>query len=285
MRKITFFGFFTAKFLLIGFLLFPAFLSAEVVFFSHAPLGNEYHSALLRVPSIDVLYAYSTQDNKEYMLYNFGSYIPGITLIQDKSTLEIGGLGGVFTRFKLRAESFNFIHADFLGGAYCNLKTPRFLFENQIYHVSSHIGDDAIYYDQAKVENTGYEGIKHFTHYQFAPYFMVYLGIDYKFSKRPEQFIFYDKSVLFGTRADFYSLHVPLFFEWELEWFGQASPNLGIKVGIYLKYIAKRIFLDKTELGRENHQLSLYFYHGYSKMGYFYHQKETLILFGPSFKL
>jgi len=267
-------------------LLLPAPLAAyDLEFLSQDKLSLNPHAALLRSHAINVLYTYSEDKNKHYMEFDFGAKIPGITLRNvSGADIEIGGAGEVFTRFQLFSQSFNFIHADFNGTIYTDVRYKRLLFETSIYHTSSHIGDDYILYDRGVVKNTGYEAIRHYTTFM-ADYLDVSVGFDYKLGRRPKRTIFSDPSIFLGARLDLLSAGIPVFVECDVEVIvGRRLPNVGIRAGVYLKYIFNTIFLKKPSSGKEPHELAVYFYSGYSKMGYFYDRRETLILFGPTYR-
>jgi hypothetical protein len=271
---------------LLALVLLPSGLSAyDLEFLSQEKISRNPHSALLRPAAINVLYMYSAVKNKHYAEFDFGAKIPGIT-VRDPGffEIEIGGSGGVFSRFELFSESFNFIHADFNGSLYTDVKYKNFLFETSVYHTSSHIGDDYIKYDHAGIRNTGYEAVKQYASFT-AGFLDVGIGFDYKFSRRPKSMIIPNPSIFIGTRLDLLSLGIPFFMECEIEAIvGNYLPNIGIRAGVYLKYIMDVIFLKKSRAGKEPHELAFYYYNGYSKMGYFNKRREHLILFGPTYR-
>lgn len=256
--------------------------AADLKFFSFDPISDNPHASLLRAPSLNALYLYSVEKNRHYMAYDFGVKIPGISLRGGSVDVDIGGYGGIFTRFELFSESFNFVHADFSGGLFTDVRYRDLLFETSVYHTSSHLGDDYIRYNYGVVRNTGFEAIRHYTTYimhcvQFS------LGFDWKFSRRPERKIFREPSVLAGARIDLLPEDIPFFIEMEVEIItGRRLPNIGIRAGIYLKRLFTLLFLGRNSSGKEAHELSVYYYNGYSKMGCFYDRRETLILVGPS---
>ena len=273
-------------FILIIFLSAPGDLASDVRFFPSVKLVQNPHSSLLRSPSIDVLYIHSADDNTNYMGYNFGSKIPMLSIHRDNSIqYQFGGFGGVFTRFELFSESFNFVHADFLGGVFWDAEYDSLSFETMLYHVSSHIGDDYIYYENAEILDVGFEAVRHYTNLKIIEMLIVSIGFEYKFSRRPNNIIFYNKSFLAGSKIDLYSKGMPLFLECELEIIGMDhSPNVGIRLGTYLGYLFNNILLNDERQSRELHEFSIYYYYGYSKMGYFYDKKESLLLLGPTYR-
>jgi hypothetical protein len=267
------------------FLLYDVSWAGSVEFFSSDKISPNPHAALLRSNAVNALYMYSAQNRTHYMEYDLGAKIPGISIRNaDGAAVEIGGGGGVFSRFQLFSESFNFIHADFNGSLYTDVKYRHFLFETSVYHTSSHIGDDYIHYRHGAVKNTGYEAVKHYTSY-LTDYVDISIGFEYKFSRRPVGTIFPDPSIFLGTRLDLLSIGIPFFMECEIEIIaGKHLPNVGIRAGVYLKYILNALFLKKHQAGHEPHELSVYYYNGYSKMGYFYNRRESLVLFGPTYR-
>jgi hypothetical protein len=269
-----------------AFIILPAVTAAgSLEFFSSDKTSGDPHSALLRSPAINVLYIYSGDKNRHYMEFDFGAKIPGITVRDPGAAdIEIGGSGGVFSRFELFSESFNFIHADFNGSLYTDVKYKGFLFETSVYHTSSHIGDDYIRYNHARIKNIGYEAVKHYTSFTTG-FLNVSIGFDYKFSRRPKNMIIPNPSVFLGIRLDLLSLGIPFFMECEIEAIvGNYLPNIGIRAGVYLKYVMNALFLDKRQAEKEPHELAIYYYNGYSKMGYFNKRREHLILFGPTYR-
>ncbi len=264
----------------------PSALSAyDLEFLSQEKISRNPHSALLRPAAINVLYMYSADKNKHYAEFDFGAKIPGITLRDlGAAEIEIGGSGGVFSRFELFSESFNFIHADFNGSLYTDVKYKNFLFETSVYHTSSHIGDDYIKHNRGRVKNTGYEGIKHYTSFM-TEFWNVSIGFEYKFSRRPKGMIIPSPSVFLGTRLDLFSVGIPFFMECEIEAIvGRYLPNIGVRAGVYLKYIFNAMFLKKHRTEKEPHELAVYYFNGYSRIGYFYNRREHLVLFGPTYR-
>jgi len=275
------------RFIIAAALLMPAAASSayDLEFLSQNKLSRDPHAALLRSPAINVLYMYSESNNKHYMEFDFGAKIPGITLRNVNGVdIEIGGSGGVFSRFELFSQSFNFVDADFNGTLYTDVRYKRFVFETSVYHTSSHIGDEYILYHHVSVRNTGYEAIRHYTTYT-GEYCGVSIGFDYKLRRYPERLILPNPSIFIGARLDLLSAGIPVFVECEVEVIaGGYLPNVGIRAGVYLKYLFNTIVLKKPSSGREPHELAVSYYRGYSKMGYFYNRRETLILFGPTYR-
>ena len=114
---------------------------------------------------------------------------------------------------------------------------------------------------------------------------IISIGFEYKFSKRPDNLIFYDKSLLVGSRIDLHSKGIPIFMECELEVTGiENSPNVGIMFGTYLGYLFNNILLNFEGQSRELHEFTIHYYYGYSKMGYFYDRKENILLIGPTYR-
>jgi hypothetical protein len=250
-----------------------------------AETGLNLPGALLRSPSVDVLYVSSEKDNKEYMAYNFGVKIPGISFNDTRDRRYVfGGYGGIFTRFQLHTESFNFVHADFLGALFLDILYKNLMFETSIYHISSHLGDDYINNNSTEVVDTGFEALKQDVLYRFTPVIKFHIGAEYKLGRRPSQTIFYNKSLFIGAMLDGLPQKTPLFFESELEIIGNNTPNLGLKAGVYLNYLINRFLLNKPPPEKEHHEFSFYYYNGYSKMGYFYNQREQLFMAGFTFR-
>ena len=266
--------------------LLPTAISAgSLEFFSLKKISQNPHGALLRSPSINALYMYSTGDNKHYMEYDFGAKIPCLSLRnRNDIDFDIGGSGGIFTRFELFSESFNFVHADFTGALFADIRYKRFFFETSVYHTSSHIGDDYIRYRHGAVKNTGFEAVKHLSTYSM-DCLDISLGFEYKFSRRPKGTILAGPSIFIGTRLDLLSFGIPFFIECEIEMFiSKHVPNFGIRAGIYLKHLFNSIILGNPRSTDEPHELAIYYYNGYSKMGYFYNRRENLLLFGPTYR-
>ena len=275
-------------FLLYFFVLFVHGLSAaEVNFFKLDKIVSNPHASLLRSQAIEAQYIYSADDEKHYMGFNFGAKIPFLTVMADNLLqFEMGGYGGIYTRFELFSETFDFIAADFLGACYFDFKYRLVSFETSVYHVSSHLGDNYIDETGSAVRNTGYEAVREYFIIKGAEFFDLSLGFEYKFLKRPESKIFNSQSVFHGWRFDFISMGVPLFFEWECEIVDLKNiPNIGMRLGIYVDYIFNRFFLGKDHYRKHYHELSFHYYYGFSKFACFYNQRENLILVGFSFRL
>lgn len=267
----------------------------EMVFFPTERFTNNARTALLRAPAIDVLYTYSTPDKRQYMSYNFGARFGLLSAdFGDGLQAELGGGGGVFTRFELFTHSFNFIHADFLGAGAASVRYKKLVFETSLYHVSSHLGDDYIrrrheerapWQREEVFRNVGFEAIKQYAGYCFSPLFEGSLGFEYKLGRRPEGLIFYRASFFAGLRLDFLSIGVPVFFECETELFDLArEPNIGARIGVYLSYLFNTVFLGRASGVREQHEFSIWYYYGNSKLGFFYKKRESLILAGPTYR-
>ncbi len=268
----------------LGVIIYSAPLFAEVKFFSSEKVSQTTHASLLRSPALNVLYMYSADTMKHFMAFDFGAKIPGISIRGGQVEADIGGGGGIFTRFQLLSESFNFVHADFSGALFADIKYREFLFETTVYHTSSHLGDDYIVYDHGRPRNTGWEAVRQYLSY-VTPFFDVSLGVEYKFSRRPLAVIFYPLSFFLGGKIDLLAAGIPFFMEVELEVIaGPYPPNFGVRMGIYLKYIFNTLILKHKPDGHEPHELSIYYYNGYSRMGSFYNRRESLILCGPTYR-
>jgi len=269
--------------------------SMELSFFPVERFTNNAHPALLRSPAIDVLYTCSTPDRRHYMSYNFGARF-GLLSADFGGDLraELGGGGGAFTRFELFTHSFDLIHADFLGAGTASVRYKKLLLETALYHVSSHVGDDYIKRRHEKrapwqrenvFRNVGFEAVKQYASYAFSPLFEASIGLEYKLGRRPEGLIFYRASFFAGMRLDLLPTGVPVFFECEAELYDfKREPNVGARLGVYLGYLFNTVFMGKDPGGREQHELSVWYYYGNSKMGYFYKEKESLILVGPTYR-
>ncbi len=259
-------------------------LNAKLKFLSADKVSQSCHGALLRSPALDTLYLYSTDTGKHYLAFDFGAKMPIISGRGESLNFDIGGAGGIYTRFELFSESFNFVHADFTGMLFSDVQYKNILFETSVYHTSSHIGDDYIKYRHGRVKNTGWEAIRQYVSY-VSDIFIFSIGAEYKISRRPEQTVFYPLSFFLGSRMDLLEAGIPFFMELEVEFIaGPYLPNIGIRAGIYLKYIFNTLILGNSPGGSEPHELSIYYYNGFSRMGYFYDRRESLILFGPTYR-
>ena len=258
--------------------------AGDIEFFSSEKVCENPHAALLRSPAINTLYMYSVENKRHYMEFDFGAKIPAVTYHGKTIDIEFGGTGGIFTRFELFTQSFNFVHADFTGMLFTDVRYRQFVFETSVYHTSSHIGDDYIKYNHASVKNTGFEAVRHYFNY-ILPFVEISVGFEYKFSRRPKQTIIPNPSIYLGNRINFLQVGIPVFIEWEAEIIaGRYPPNIGIKLGVFLRYLFNTVFLEKDSSGKEPHELSIYYYYGYSKMGCFNNRRESLILIGPTYR-
>jgi hypothetical protein len=277
------------------FLLVALPLNAEFVFLPHSKLEPDENGALLRSSASEILYSYSFLESKSYECFNAGIKFPLLACLnssQDNNQgweTEFGVLGGMYMRFELFTPSFNYIHGDFLLGAYGNLRVNSWLWGVTVYHISSQIGDDYIrVYDPliADITDTGFEAAKIAGRY-LGKWFSPTLGFEWKWASRP-QGRYHDRVSLYpGFHASLLPLAVPLFFEAEAEIFSfMDAPNLGFRLGLYLEYFFNRILLQKRATGptKEYHEFSVTYYYGYSKMGYFADQRESLLFVGPTFR-
>ncbi len=276
------------KFLIICVILFSLpIYAADVNFFKLDSITTYPHAANLRSNAIEAFYIFSTDDSKHYMAFNCAVKIPFLTVIGDTMVFfETGGYGGLYTRFELLSENFNFVHADFLGSYYFDIRYKLITFETSIYHVSSHLGDDYIRYNKGKVKNTGFEAVREFMNIRGGDFVEITLGFDYKFFKRPENRIFNNQSVFHGWRFDFVTVGVPLYVEWEGEVLDfRHIPNIGIRIGCYLDYIINNLFLGRDSYRKKYQEFFAGYYYGYSKMNCFYTKREQLVMTGCSFRL
>ena len=153
-----------------------------------------------------------------------------------------------------------------------------------MFHTSSHVGDDYIINNHARVRNTGFEAARQRVTCVFS-LVGVSAGAEYKFSRRPDRGIVRLPSFLLGGRIDLLQEGIPFFVEWEAEIYaGRRPPNIGLRAGIYLKYLFNTVMLGRRSMEKEPHELSIYCYHGYSKMGYFAETRETLVMAGPTYR-
>ena len=72
---------------------------------------------------------------------------------------EIGGLGGVFSIFDLDADSYDLVNSDFRAGLTFSARNDGLSAQLQLYHQSSHLGDEFLLNNQVDRVNLSYEGV------------------------------------------------------------------------------------------------------------------------------
>ncbi len=252
------------------------------------PVGSRQTSAfapLLRSAAIEVQYMYETAGMDHYAAFNFGASVPMLAYRTDSLAFETGGRGGIFSRFEMFSESFNFVTADFMGGGYGSIAAGEIALDASVYHVSSHIGDEYLVYDGAAIANTGYEAARLCATWAAAKWLSLSAGAEYLFGRRPRSTVFYDGLLMFEGRIDLLSFGVPLFFEGAVEsvgWYRYA--NAAARLGLYLRYFFNTTLMGEEYRGSEPHELSVTYYYGFSKALYFSRKRESLVLMGPTYR-
>jgi len=261
-------------------------IMAKFTFFPpKTPIINSHTVLFNSFEGIDLLGFYNSQTDSYYNGVNFGFKHVLFDIQSDSFIIDFSVLGRVSSRFKLFSESFNLIHADYVGGLTMDIQHKNFISETQFYHTSSHLGDDALKYENETYTNAGWEAIKQYFNYQFYNWFQGTIGAEYKIAKRPTDVVYYDFALFLGAKIDILSFKVPLFLETELEMPKlTSSPNFGVKLGIYLHYLINNTFMSQGVKGREKHILFLKYYHGNSKIGYAYNRQEDIFLIGRTFR-
>lgn len=259
--------------------------SWEIDFFPDRRIPVSQHAALLKSTAIEVLYSQETMTKNHYAHFNFGSVVPMLQIAWQNKVVETGGFGGVYSRFELFSESFNFITADFLGGGYLALESGSLIYHASVYHISSHAGDDYLYYDNGHFVNTGYEAAEICVTWETTPWLSIGAGAEYRFARRPESTIFYAGSVMLEGRIDLMHWGIPLFFEGNLEmvdWYRYA--NIGLRLGLYTRYFFNTVVMGRQYQGNERHEFSITYYYGFSKAIYFQRTRESIVLIGPTYR-
>jgi hypothetical protein len=103
-----------------------------------------------------------------------------------KSTMELGIQAGVFAIFDLDSESFDLINADYRVGIQFTTKKGNFANLTQIFHQSSHLGDEYLLRGQTDERiNLSYEAVNSLFSYHLPAGFRLYGGGGYIFHKEP----------------------------------------------------------------------------------------------------
>ncbi|MDH5680286.1 MAG: DUF1207 domain-containing protein [Spirochaetota bacterium] len=274
--------FLTAVFIIF---LSPIYLCASFeIFPNKKPIINSHSTLFNSFDGLDVLYLYNKNDLAHYMAVNFGVKYVIFHINTPDVNIDLSVMGRASVRFELFSESFNMLHADYLGGLALDVQHQGFISETWFYHISSHLGDDAIIYNNEKYVNAGWEAIRQYFNYDFYHWFRASLGLEYKIMKRPNDRIFYDLSYFIGGKLNGISFNIPLFIETEIEIINfDHSPNFGVKLGIYLDHLINKNMMDKKD-DRDKHIIFISYYHGYSKIAYLYNRRDNLFILGRTFR-
>jgi hypothetical protein len=259
----------------------------EAVFFDTNKLAPNESGTLLRSPATEILYTYSFLDLKHYLCFNAGIKFPFMALLNPGGIeTEWGAVGGIYTRFELMTASFNFLHSDFFIALYEDFKIKPFVWGLMFYHVSSHLGDDYVRLYSPPIADTGYEVLR--TNFRYLGKLIIpEFGVEWILARRHQAALTSPFSFYTGIQVSLLTLNIPLFFESEAELFDfRQLPNLGFRVGLYLKHFFNSTLLRKNnnKETKEYHQLNITYYYGLSKQGYFTDRRESLLLIGPAFR-
>ncbi len=250
------------------------------------PIINGHTVLFNSFQGLDVNYFNSLSDSGQYLMAHFS--IKSVLLhIQTNDRLEMDFLvlGRVNSRFRLFSESFNQIHTDYVGGLGFDIRYQDFIFETVFYHISSHLGDDAIVLENETYINAGWEAVRHYINYQDKDWLLLSLGFEYKAAQRPVNINPSRLTLLLGFFVSFLEYDVPIFIESEGEFLKPGyGPNVGVKVGLYLHYLVNNLLMGREILGKERHILYLQYYYGYSKIGYQANRKENMFIIGRTFR-
>ncbi len=250
------------------------------------PMINTHTVLFNSFQGLDVLYLDSLSDRGQFMGANFA--IKSVLLhimSNDRFEMDFTVLGRASARFRLGSQSFNLIHADWVGGLGLDIRYRNFIFETVAYHTSSHLGDDAIVLENEAYINAGWEAIRHYINYQDKDWLLLSLGFEYKASQRPANINPSRLTVFLGFLVDFLDYDVPIFIESEGEFLKPGyGPNIGVKMGFYLHYLVNNLLMNREVLGKKRHILFFQYYYGYSKIGYQANRKENMFIIGRTFR-
>jgi hypothetical protein len=265
------------------FLLFSPTLKADILFFQDNNFDTNPHASLLQAPVSHVYYTRPFDSSDRYLEYSIGGKLPIISYHSDQISVLTGGYGLFYPRFELETVYFKLMSESYLGGAFIDIQYKDFIILANLYHISSHFGDDNLYYNKSEYENCGYEALKGYLDYKLHKLFIISAGYEHKLLRRPENKIFYSDSVFLGFFIDFFTAGYPLFLECETEIFSTSKyPNFGIRTGLYLGSALNS--LNGKTAGKGRHELSLHYYNGYSKKGNLYNKREHLLMLGPVYR-
>lgn len=272
-------------------ILFLLFVSSNVYsnfefFPDQRPFATSHTVLFNSIDGLNINYMHNEANGMDYTGLNFGFKFVLFGYYDEDLKFDLSVNGRIATRFELGTESFNQVHTDYMGGMSLDFLIKNVvLVEFLTYHVSSHLGDDAVQYDNETYVNSGWESSRLYVNYVKSSWLRVGPGIEYKWGRRPSDRVFYNLSIYFSAFTDFSNWDVPLFFEIETERFSvYRSANYGVKLGLYLDYLVNKLLLDKDFLGDKKHVLYFHYYNGYSKIGYQYNRKEELFLVGRTFR-
>jgi hypothetical protein len=124
--------------------------------------------------------------NLNTMLIEMGQYFPFFRGDLGAGRFEIGAQAGVFALFNLDSNSFELINTDFVGGLPISYRLGRFSARAQVYHQSSHLGDEFLISNpNVKRINLSYEDADLLLAYEFFG-FRLYGGGGYIFRSKPD---------------------------------------------------------------------------------------------------
>lgn len=98
--------------------------------------------------------------------------------------LQVGVRGGVFAQFDLTKQSHDLINADYLVGLPVTYRGGKFSARFQLYHQSSHLGDEFVVNNQVERLNLSFEAIELLVARDFGP-LRAYGGGEYRFNRTP----------------------------------------------------------------------------------------------------
>ncbi|MBI9109499.1 MAG: DUF1207 domain-containing protein [Spirochaetales bacterium] len=244
---------------------------------------NIIHNSIALSPETSFSFGYSSALANEIITFGAGGKIPFFSFkITDDLTVDSGAFGVISSIFAPFSASFDFIHVDYFAGAYSDIAFGNWLFELNVFHISSHLGDDLIKNTSPEIKNVGIESVRLYINRKFGKELYLSAGYEGKFGARPEDVIFYRNSMFLG-----FNLQLPDFWpypklniETELFSFSQL-PNMGVRFSIPLNPANQIDEIQRTL----RHEIFLAFYSGYSKKGFFYNSNELLLTGGFAFQL
>lgn len=253
----------------------------ETRFFPGGKSNPVEAEALLRTPGIRMLYSHGGLPEKSYALINFGGTFPLLTSRDDDLSFEASGFGAIFSRFILFSDSFDFEHADFSGGLTLTLRGGGHAASLTLYHISSHIGDDAIANRSIPVENNGFEAIRLLTLSRIAGNLRAGGGFQWKVWRRPTEVItgVFSLYALLKWRSPLITL------QGNAQWLVREKVfNTGLRADLNLGYLFNTVLLkNKPADDPGRHTISIGYYYGYSRMGFFNNRREHLFYAGPGY--
>lgn len=154
------------------------------------PAGNLFDALIAdpRWPHFSAGYQYYAGD-REVGSVGVVSFGETIAFYRDRGPFgglwEIGFQGGIFSIFDLSAPSADLVNTDFIGGLQAAYQVNNLATSFQIFHQSSHLGDEFLLRNPIDRVNLSFEGIDLKLSYRLVDWLRLYGGGTYLFHRDP----------------------------------------------------------------------------------------------------